>query len=87
MDNEDRLYGAVAKLQQTITELKGDLRVVLTKQNDYLDRFARGTEKMDEHSARLRTIEATQMLHKGYFALFGAALLACAGLLVSLFQT
>lgn len=85
MKNKERILIATSEIQQNITELKGDFQVLVSKQAEYLAKFEEGGTLMKEHAERLRSLEATQMLHKGYFALFGAGLLLCGGLLANLF--
>ena len=79
IENEDRLFLAIENLQQTVSNLSADLKVMATKQDDALKQLGRGTIRMDDHANRLRDLESTQMLHKGYFAILGTGLLACLG--------
>lgn len=85
MSAEDRLLAVLEKLQQTVADLKTEVKVLAAKQEDALRKFGRGTERMDEHSERLRRLEAVQTLHKGVFVILGTGVTLCiAGLIEAL---
>lgn len=85
MDAEDKLVMAIEKLQEIISELKSDLKVTNTKQEELLHKYIYGARRGDEFAERLRIVESTQAVHKGYFTMSGAVLLLCISGLVGLF--
>lgn len=85
MDENERLFAAIEKLQESVTEVKADIGVLSSQYDESMKKFNRGTEIMDRHASRLRHIEAKLERLSSYFVIIGAVLSACAAGLISLF--
>lgn len=84
MDNDERLFIAIEKLQETVSNLRSDLKVMNAKQEELLHKYIHQAKRGDEFAERLRSVESAQALHKGYFAILGAGLIACISVIVKL---
>lgn len=79
MENEVKLFTAIAELQKSVAEIKAGINVVANQHQNSEQKFERGVTRLDDLAERLRMVEAKIEKHIGYFGVISAGLLACAG--------
>lgn len=85
MDENDRLFAAIEKLQESVADVKADIGVLSNQYREADKKFDRVSAIMDGYAIRLRQVETKLEKHVGYFAILGASLLACVGSIFNLF--
>lgn len=79
MENEDKLFTAISGIQNSVTEVKASIGIIVNQHQSSEQKFERGVVRLDDLAERLREVEAKIEKHKGYFGVISAGLVACAG--------
>lgn len=84
MEINDKLFETLVSIQSDISDIKSSVSVLVSDNEHVHDSLSDGKSRMEAIAHRLRELETTQSLHKGYFAMLSVAIVTCVGVIATI---